>query len=191
MFKRVLIIGLLFISPVASSDPTESSDWKFISKVDSMTDEHTSLAVTTNKEGFSFGVYRNEEGGEVWGIFRIPNGKIDQIDSEKLIIYSIDKNEPIDLSDLRLLEVNGILDGMFEWEPKWVNFRIWHGAEDESFSPVLRLLMEGKTLLIRYYLPAGGYEEVSFSLKGSQKLILQAIDLDMDRIKEIEAKHRK
>lgn len=162
MFRTILIIVLLFISPIAYSE------WNVVKKIDSMTDEHQRMAVTINKEGFAFSVYRTEKenGPQFWGLFSIPKNIVDQIHPERLIIYRVDKLDPVDISLMIKLLNDALGEVFYQWEPKFVNFRLLQSLSN---------LTTGERLLVRYYLPTGGYEEVSFSLKGSRKAIREAI----------------
>jgi phosphoribosylformylglycinamidine (FGAM) synthase-like amidotransferase family enzyme len=66
----------------------------------------------------------------------------------------------------------------YEWEPKWVNFLIWHGNENESIAKDLVHLMKGKRVVFRYYLSTGGHKDTSFTLKGSVSAITSAIGIN-------------
>ena len=57
------------------------------------------------------------------------------------------------------LAAHGLGIQAYEWKPKWVNFLIWHGKEDEGIANDFVQLMEGQKVVFRYYLSIGGYKD--------------------------------
>jgi hypothetical protein len=170
--KKLLVFMLCFCAPSIAL-----ADWKVEKRVDPMTDEVKKTAVVKNELGHTFSIYRLSEGGPVWGNFALSEGMFDQVDWKKPPLYRIDKNEPEDLSRMKKMQDMGLGIHAYEWEPKWVNFLIWHGKEDEGIAKSLVQLMEGKTVVFRYYLSTGGYKDTSFSLKGAAPAIAEAIGI--------------
>ncbi|GMR18628.1 MAG: hypothetical protein BMS9Abin33_1058 [Gammaproteobacteria bacterium] len=166
----VFIIGL-------SVHSLASADWRVDKRVDAMTDEAKKTAIVQNEVGHIFSIYRLSEGGPVWGNFALADGIFDQIDWEKPPIYRVDKYEPINLIRMKRTQEMGLGIQAYEWGPKWVNFRIWHGKEDEGIANELVQLMEGNNIVFRYYLSTGGYKDTSFSLKGAASAISGAIGI--------------
>jgi hypothetical protein len=92
-------------------------------------------------------------------------------------MFRIDKNEPHDVMlEKRLQEMGGGLQA-FAWEPKWVNFLVWHGIEAQGRSKVLNELMQGTSVVFRYYLFTGGYKETTFSLADAGPAIADALGI--------------
>lgn len=149
------------------------AQWIVKSHVDSITDQTRKIAVINNSEGHTFSIYRISDNGAVWGNFAISDSSLDQVEWGKPPIYRVDKNKPNDLATLKsLAEVN---INAYEWKPKWVNFVIWHGKQNEGMGTNLISIMNGKTILFRYHLFTGGYKDTSFSLKGAGPVIASAI----------------
>ena len=174
-FQSLVVINLLIYS-------TAYADWKVITTTDAITDKVEKSAIVKNELGHSFSIYSIEPGGAVWGNFALSEEVIDQIDSKKPPIYRIDKNEPADLSSAKKRqelqkEIGIIMSQTYSWNPKWVNFAIWHGNEDEGIAEKLVEVMEGEKILFRYYLSTGGYKETTFDLKGADKAISEAIGI--------------
>lgn len=169
----VFMISLAFHSAVLAS-------WKVDESVDPMTDEVRKTAIVENDLGHTFSVYRISEGGPVWGNFALSDGMFDQVDWEKPPIYRVDKNEPTNLARMKKLQEMGLGIHAYEWEPKWVNFLIWHGKENEGMANGLVQIMEGEKVVFRYYLSTGGYKDTTFPLKGASSAISDAIGISSE-----------
>ena len=152
------------------------ADWTVNTSVDAMTDEKKKVAIVKNDLGHTFSIYRISKGGAVWGNFSLSDKMFDQVDWKKPPIYRIDKNKPIDLSSMKKLQDTFGVQA-YSWEPKWVNFLIWHGKEDEGISENIVNLMEGEKVVFRYYLSTGGYKDTTFTLKGAAPAISEAIGI--------------
>lgn len=162
------------------------ADWKVTERIDAMTDKLKKTAQVTNDQGQSFSVYRADD-GSVWCNFALSDKNFEQIDSEHRPAYRIDKNDLVDLNEgATMSERLGIHN--YEWKPKWVNFLIWHGIENEGLSLRLKGMMSGKQLLIRYYVVGGGYKDTSFDLVGAGKAITTALGIKYKPSKEDNAK---
>jgi len=142
-----------------------------------MTDEVRKAAIVKNDLGHTFSIYRLSEGGPVWGNFALSEGMFDQVDWGKPPIYRVDKQAPTDLAEMKKTQDMGVGIHAYEWEPKWVNFLIWHGEKDEGIAKDLIHLMEGQNVVFRYYLSTGGFKDTSFSLKGAAPAISEAIGI--------------
>lgn len=131
--------------------------------VDAITDDSIRAVSTKSADGYEFVVYRIGR-GRVWARFRIPDTTIYVLAKNPPPVYRIDGLKPHDLgTDLRLEKL--VSDRMIEFEPKWVNFVLWHGQGQEIVG-TLKDLTEGKRLLIRYHIFTGGSKDVSFLLDG-------------------------
>lgn len=167
---------LMFIVAISIQSQV-AADWKVDSHVDAMTDETKKKAIVENERGHSFYIYRLSEGGPVWGNFSLSKKMFEQVDWKKPPIYRIDKNEPVNLAKMKETQEMGLGIQAYEWEPKWVNFLIWHGKTDEGIANNLVQLMEGNKVVFRYYLSTGGYKDTSFSLEGADSAISEAIGI--------------
>ena len=172
--KRLLvcIIAIFFPTLVAAGD------WGVEKRVDAMTDEVKKTARVENEFGHTFSIYRLTKDGPVWGNFSLSKEMFDQVDWEKPPIYRVDKNKPINLSDMKQLHKMGVGVSAYEWTPKWVNFLIWHGKQAEGIATELVQLMEGEKVVFRYFMFTGGYKDTSFSMKGAASAISEAIGIN-------------
>ncbi len=151
------------------------SEWTVDANVDAMTDEEKKTAIVKNELGHTFSIYRVSKGGPVWGNFALSEKMFDQVDWKKPPMYRIDKNKPNDLASMKMLHDLGVQ--AYSWEPKWINFLMWHGKEDEGLSENLVNLMEGEKVVFRYHLSTGGYKDTTFSLEGAASAIAEAIGI--------------
>jgi hypothetical protein len=154
-----------------------AADWKVDKRVDAMTDDIKKKAIVANESGHTFSIYRIFQGGPVWGNFALSEGMFDQVDWRKPPIYRVDKNEPENLARMKEMQDMGLGIHAYEWKPKWVDFLIWHGKEGEGIAKNLVQLMEGKTVIFRYFLSTGGSKDTSFSLIGAAPAISEAIGM--------------
>lgn len=165
------LIGLSFNFSVYAS-------WKVDESVDAMTDNVKKVAYVTNESGYKFSIYRLDNGAAVWGNFSVANNFVDLIDWEKPPIFRVDKNKPVNLARKKRIQELGF--EAYEWQPKWVNFVLWHGKESDGLSSDLITIMNGHNIVFRFYLSTGGYKETTFSLDGANSAISKAIDFEMN-----------
>lgn len=171
---RVFILLVLTLAAAAAQ-----AGWTVSTHVDAMTDERRKSARVTNDLGHSFSVYRITSGGAAWGNFALSDDVFDQVDWDRLPRYRIDKNEPHDLSRLKRMQQTLGME-MYSWEPKWINFRLWHGKYQEGLAADLVEMMTGDTLLVRYHLSTGGYKDTTFTLEGAGPAIAEALDIPQE-----------
>lgn len=169
-------IQATFISLVFAATSSLAA-WQVTTIKDSMTDETRRTAVVVNENGHSLSVYR-QPSGTVWANFSLASKSVDQLTLQKPPVFRIDKNEPNDVVDqkrLQAISASGIQ--AFAWEPKWINFLVWHGEEAHGRSKTLNELMQGTSAVFRYYLFTGGYKETTFSLQGARPAIAEALGI--------------
>jgi len=165
----------IFVSLLLTATDSHSA-WQVTTTKDSMTDETKKSAVVINEDGHSFSIYRHPSGA-VWANFSLSSKSLYQLAPQRPPIFRIDKNEPHDVMlEKRLQEMGGGVQA-FAWEPKWVNFLVWHGNEAGGRSKMLNELMQGTSVVFRYYLFTGGYKETTFSLTDAGPAIADALGI--------------
>jgi hypothetical protein len=164
-------ILMLFACGAAQADT-----WKVESRTDSMTDEVRKTATGTNAQGFGLAFYRDAE-GQVLANFSLPPTDARQLDPRHFPMYRIDKGAPTDLERTRALEQLGLT--LAKWEPKWINFVVWHG-EGAPNGEIVEF-MRGQRVVFRYWLGGGGYSETAFDLSGAGPVIAEALGVDVPR----------
>jgi hypothetical protein len=172
--KLLVLIGLFFCSYV-------NAEWNLITITDAITDDEKKTAIIKNDLGHTFSIYRLGPGGTVWVNFALSEDVFDQIDPENPPIYRIDKKKPYDLAGLKniqdMSQKLGLGSQLYLWKPKWVNFQLWHGKEDEGIGEAIVNIMEGEIIVFRYYLSGGGYKDTTFELTGAAEAISEAIGI--------------
>ena len=178
----LLALGLSLTVPALAAWTTKTTK-------DSMTDALKREAVVVNEDGHSLSIYRVPS-GEVWANFALSNRSGDQLSPRQAPIYRVDKNEPDDLDLSRRLTERKLGVVLYAWEPKWINFSLWHGKEEQGRGKKMMSLMSGESVVFRYYLGAGGYKETSFTLIGAGEAIAEALGIPLSPDPEAEAKAR-
>jgi hypothetical protein len=176
----VLITALMLVILPCST----MAGWTVNEEIDSMTDATKKKATITNAEGHIFSIYRVSPGGKVWGLFRLSPESLDLLATDHLPMFRVDKNDPNDLMDLvRVTEIMQRLKTpmtFYTQEPKWINFQLWPGDNIEgicgSSGKKFAEILNGKNLVIRYWLFAGGFKETEFDIHDGKEPILKAID---------------
>lgn len=174
------IAALLFLTPVTAK-------WEVETRTDSMTDDEITTASVQNESGHTLSVYIRdtiafgETKSAVWAAFRLSKTSADLIGSENLPVYRVDKKDPHDLQNNKTItETSDGAMTTYLWEPKWVQWQIYHGQNEVVSDGSLYELMSGGSVVFRYYLPTGGYKETSFTLEGSRDAIQRATRVRMD-----------
>ena len=165
------------------------ADWKYEERIDAMTDKTNRTAIVNNDKGYEFSVYRPSGQTAVWGLFSLSDVMPGQIDWNNPPMYRVDKNDPVELETMKHLQELTARLGLpiqaYEWEPGWVNFRMWDGEHAGDRDPtksvnLITELMEGNKVIFRYYLSTGGYKETTFTLNGAATAIAKALGVSSD-----------
>lgn len=154
--------------------------WEVTTSAESITDKAKKIAIVKNQAGHSFSIYQIPPENQVWGTFSLSDSAFDQIDSERPPMYWIDKKTPYNLSTSKILDEKYDL-GLYQREPKWVNFIIWHGKVDEGVTGDIVDMVRGHEIFFKYYTVSGGDKYTSFTLKGSALAISEIIGINMIR----------
>ncbi len=145
-----------------------------------MTDKETISASTQNHEGYRLYASIKDTGNLVF-TFVIPKGIGTMIDQQRVGMMRIDKNKPIDVGEMVDLHRStgdnvwgsSVSATTMTTRVGWVD-----QLKDGSYAPPLedgaRHIFEGHTLLVRYYVLGGTYEETSFDLEGISKALHEA-----------------
>ena len=184
MIRTILLYSFFFtLIPMNAF----SFDWIVTIKVDPITEEKVKTAITCNKEGHCLSVYRR--GSDLWLNFSLNDKGPDILSPERLPIYRVDKNKPIDLDERRRtkeyiesesgkwLRKTLLKQTLYYSEPKWINFFLEGLNIFENKPPTgpAKELMKGTEIVFRYFLFTGGHKDTEFSLRGSKKTISEAM----------------
>jgi hypothetical protein len=169
---RALLISLVLASAPAFAQGT----WRLTAETDAMTDRVKRSATTVNEQGLELSVYRGPKDA-AWVLFSLGKSSFDTLSPTRAPIFRVDKLQPHDLDSDRRMSERGLGLDLYRWEPRWINFSIWHGREAEGRSVELKELMSGQSVVFRYYLGTGGYKETSFALVGAAPVIAEALGI--------------
>lgn len=173
--KQIARATLMTVALAVSQ--TVCAEWRIETRTDSMTDEVKSTVVMRNEAGHSLSFYRLEKA--IWMTFRLSDTSLDVL-GDPAPMYRVDKHPPVDANITKQAQrrLGSAIPTLFVQEPKWINFRIWHG--EGLIGEGLRQFLSGQTVVIRYHLFTGGYRETSFSLVGLGAAMKTAFDIDAD-----------
>lgn len=157
--------------------PAARGEWRIETRTDSMTDEVRTTVATRNEAGHSLSFYRLEKA--IWMTFRLSDASTDVL-GDPAPMYRVDKHQPVDTNITKQAQgrLGSVIPTLFVQEPKWINYRIWHG--EGLIGEGLRRILAGQTMVVRYHLFTGGYKETSFSLVGLSAAMKTAFDIDVD-----------
>ena len=169
---------LLWLAFACTLSTSSIAGWTVETRTDSMTDEVNKSADVVNQQGHSLAIYRRSN-GSVWLNFRLSTKSFDQLAAEQTLEFRVDKfkSHTIPMSAALEIQLNSLGLQLYSWEPKWVNFLIWDGKEQNGRGEMLNHLMQGSKVVFRYYLFTGGYKETSFPLNGAASAITAALNL--------------
>jgi hypothetical protein len=148
-----------------------------------MTDRKTRVAEVRLESGHTFAILR-QTSGQVWAVLALPNGKFD-IFGDRRIQYRIDSLPAEDLEKSRQIE-KLLRSPMYVHEPTTASWVIWNG-EGQADQGTLRQLMDGGSLLIRYFKFPEGSAELRFPLDGAKAAIADALRINQDADKNAAA----
>jgi hypothetical protein len=110
--------------------------------------------------------------GSIWAAFRLPRSVRKQLTKKRLPIYWVDDFDPIDLERLKELEV-GFKPTLYQLEGKQVDFIVWGAAVPGFIPPVIRQMMLGETLYVKYWTQLGEEELAEIPLTRANEAIAQ------------------
>ena len=175
-----LIIKVLVILTVLAAYTSAYAGWEVTNSTDPITDDAKKIAIVKNQAGHSFSIYRLPPEDLVWGTFSLSDSTVDQIDSERPPIYWVDNKTPYNLSTSKDLDEKYDLS-LYQREPKWVNFVVWHGKVDEGVSGDIVDIVKGHEIFFNYYTVSGDDKDTSFTLKGSAAAVSEIVGINMEK----------
>ncbi len=108
--------------------------------------------------------------------------------SDRLPIYRVDVNDPIDLDDLKKLEV-GSDPSLYRIAGRAIQFIVWGDTRQGFIPPVLRQMMLGETIHVTYFTILGERIEAEITLRRANQAIAQflrvrPLDPNADAVEE-------
>jgi hypothetical protein len=126
----------------------------------------------------------HQRDSSIWAAFRLPRSARKQLTKKRLPIYWVDDFDPIDLERLKELEV-GFKPTLFKLEGKQVDFIVWGAAVPGFIPPVLRQMMLGEKLYVKYWTQLGEEELAEIPLTRANEAIAQFLKVQpLNKLKD-------
>lgn len=148
--------------------------------------------------GYHFYLRRREDNA-IWAHFRLPRADRTQLTTRPLPRYWIDENDPVDLEELKRLEV-GFTPTLYRHDEKELDFIVWGAANKGFVPPILRQMMLGEKMFVKYWTFDGEQGLAEIPLRRANEAIAQFLGVppldkspERERVREIDfsliAKH--
>ena len=123
------------------------------------------------RRGYRIHLMRNRD-NSIWATFKLPLSLRKQLTSTHLPIYWVDDFDPINLDRLKELEV-GFKPTLYKLEGKQIDFIVWGAAVPGFIPPVLRQMMLGDKLFVKYWTQLGDAAVAEIPLTRANEAIAQ------------------
>lgn len=168
LFAAVLAVGC---AVGAGSADAARVQWYVEVLTDPISKKPILEARVLTQEGYGFRLMRRND-NSIWGEFNLPRSSQAMLTSDRLPVYRIDENDPIDLEDLKKLEV-GSEPTLYKIVGRSIQFIVWGDARRGFIPPVLRQMMLGETMRVTYYTIVGERLEAELTLRRANQAIAQ------------------
>jgi len=163
------LINLLIIIPLFGF-----SQWSYKTYKDDFTDELVTIS-THEDEIHEIQLNRQGKNNSVWIFITIKD--LETFEPNTNVEYRVDNNELIEFNYNNSLTLSKIFDEKFyQWEPKTIGFKLWHGDEEQGYGFIEQLL-NGETLKIRYSINSIEKRIINIDLKDSEESIIKGLNL--------------
>lgn len=123
------------------------------------------------RDGYRFRLMRNKD-NSIWGHFSLPRSSQAMLTADRLPTYWVDENDPVDLEELKELEVSSE-PTLYRVVGRDVQFIIWGDAREGFIPPQLRQMMLGETIHVRYFTLLGEQQKAEITLNRANQAIAQ------------------
>jgi len=169
-FLSFLIAALVLLGMSAPAE-AQRIQWFVDVKEDPISKRPLLEARVITAEGYRFRLWKRKD-NSVWGEFTLPRGSRQVLTSDRLPQYRVDRQDPVDLEELKDLEI-GSDPTLWKLNDRMVQFIVWGSVRDGFIPPTLRQMMLGKTLFVRYFTLLGEESEAEITLRRANQAIAQ------------------
>ncbi|MCR9254821.1 MAG: hypothetical protein NXI16_01855 [Alphaproteobacteria bacterium] len=159
----------------ASAPPTDETAateaWFVDARLDPIANQMRQEAKIVNEDGFSLTVFKHFN-GTVWADFVLPSYRPENLHRRRLPTFIVDSNAPHDLS--RLSEFGSSL---YRTQTKEIRLQMY-ASPGQPQQGLLREIMVGDRLVVRYYDALGKTHSTDFSLLGSDDAVALAMGVE-------------
>ncbi|MEI8717351.1 hypothetical protein [Mesorhizobium sp. ISC11] len=178
LLRLVFFVAPIFIGGLGSIVTAYADVWAVAEFRDPANAELLSAATVTNAQGYSIWIFRNNDSKVRW-ILSLPRNSLDRIRTlGRVAAYRIDDNDAIDVEveaekqSVTGLEQPTILGG------RSIREILWHGQDPSPTRGVLRNMLDGQVLAIRFFFDTGNFADVTFDLGGAGSAIGPALKIE-------------
>lgn len=171
---KIAIAAVLYFASLAAQ-----AQWTVRQDKDAMTDEASAAAVVRSQAGHVLQLYRVKD-SSVWATFIVSETSSNLIAHDAPIMLRIDSqpHQAFQETPASLRKVG--TPSAWQWKPKFVNFKVWHGDDSQGRARVIADLLSGQQLLVRYRISTGGYDDIRFTLAGAKEAIPAALQIPVE-----------
>ena len=123
------------------------------------------------RDGYRFKLMRMKD-NSIWGQFSLPRSSQAMLSPDHLPTYRIDENDPVDLEELKKLEVSSE-PTLYKVVGRDVQFIIWGDAREKFIPPILRQMMLGEAIHVTYFTLLGERQRAEVTLNRANQAIAQ------------------
>lgn len=177
-----IILAVAIIASLASglAPSAQAESWANVEFRDPTNAEVVPAAIVTNDQGFSVAFFRSKDGKVRWTL-GLPKSSFDSIKtSERVAAFRVDDRDATDLIVSPYEDT--IVLGRFVWAS------LWHGDGPTPTRGILRNLLDGRILAVRFYLDNGGSADTTFDLAGAADSIAPALGISAQADPELLAR---
>ena len=147
--------------------PQARAEWAVVQQREA-NDALTTIARTTNEQGYSLEIYR-DAAGAVRSRFSLREGLL-TFSEKSCPTYQIDRGQPLNRS---------INSAICLASNRWAEYVLGYIVDRNVESRTLLALMNGINIAFRFRLAGGDYRETQFSLLGSKRSLTEALGVDV------------
>ncbi len=123
------------------------------------------------RDGYRFRLMRMKD-NSIWGQFSLPRSSQAMLTPDHLPLYRIDEHDPVDLEELKALEVTSE-PTLYKVAGRDVQFIIWGDAREGFIPPILRQMMLGENIHVTYFTMLGERQSAELTLNRANQAIAQ------------------
>lgn len=123
------------------------------------------------RDGYRFKLMRLKD-NSIWGQFSLPRSSQAMLTPDQLPVYRIDDHDPVDLEELKALEVS-TEPTLYKVGGRDVQFIIWGDAREGFIPPILRQMMLGEVIHVTYFTLLGERQSAELTLNRANQAIAQ------------------
>ena len=123
------------------------------------------------RKGFRLHIFRKKD-NSIWARFRLPRSVREQLTKNKLPTFWVDNFDPVELEQLKKLEI-GFNPTLYKQSGKQIEFIVWGAATPGFIPPVMRQMMLGENIYIKYWTLMGKQGLAEIPLNRANEAIAQ------------------